>query len=122
MKSPQETLAHLEEVLAHIYLRPEMYAATPSELDGVLYQYHRLWGFISERDDEVTSAHANLVVEDYGGAVSPEWFYDRIQLPDTKAFSSTLNHWRKVDATLQISLNESLDPDIMKSNSSGGNS
>jgi len=82
MKSAEETLTHISEVIAKIYERPEMYGQTPDAIDSVLFAYHHVWGFITERPFAVTDAISEL-------APSSTW--------TPKDVESTIQFWQAVD-------------------------
>jgi hypothetical protein len=102
MKSPQETIAYLVEVITDIYEHPEMYAETPSELHSQLLRCHAIWGYITEREQEITLVHSQLCIENMQFVIKPDWFYDRVNNSDLGPFQSTIDFWRTVDKKLGI--------------------
>ena len=102
MKTSEQILAHLKDVIANIYRRPEMYAQTPSELELALFHYHMLLGFVSDLDG-LGKAYGELCVEDYGSATGPDWMIEQHGL-DPEKLARVITHWRKVDQSIGLSI------------------
>ena len=102
MKTSEQTLAHLADVLAHIYLRPGMHAETPNELDSVIFQYHRIWGYITDRDHELLKVVSENRTSCFDEVPRPSWIYDRVHAPDVEPFQPIIKYWRGVDERIGL--------------------
>ena len=102
MKTAEEALTWLVETIGHIYDRPQMYAWTLNELDGVLYTHHFLWGFIAERGDWI-AAHAHLCKGKYNKLLQSNVERSRvIENPGPADFKLVVDHWQKVDTRIGL--------------------
>ena len=100
MKSAQEILEHVRDLMARMYEHPERFARTPSELNVALRQIHHMWGYITERDGEIQTVHLDLCKVDYPNM--PDGFFDPSSKPSSQAWKQVAQHWQNVDAALGI--------------------
>lgn len=102
MKTSEETLVWLADVIGFIYERPEMYALTLRELDRTLSAYHGMWQFITGQN-VIAGAHADLCKGKYRSVISDAVKGSKlIEKPQLSDFKVVLDHWQKVDARIGL--------------------
>ena len=61
MKDASQIVEMVLQTIGAIYKRPMMYGVNAGEIDAILWQYHRLWMDIMERDtDDFFEAHRSV--------------------------------------------------------------
>src|SRR6516164_3189115 len=101
MKTAQEIVARLIEIIANIYKHPRMYAETAAELDSVLFQYHGILDYAEDRYGDSTVAHGSICSEFGQGFemanLAPAWWHDLVTDAESPNFQIVIELWRKTD-------------------------
>jgi hypothetical protein len=110
MKDASQIIEMLLQTIGSIYNRPKMYGANAGEIDAILWQYHRLWIDILEREwGEFIEAH-ELV---HGGGHHCNNSFSGHYRTCTKngagasedeVIEFVIQAWKKLDTNLGISL------------------
>jgi hypothetical protein len=99
MKTAQEIIERLIDVIANIYKHPRMYAETAAELDAVLFSYHGILDFTEDRYGSSTIAYAEALQES-GIETQPRWWHDLVQNDGSPNFQTIIKHWKEADSRL----------------------
>jgi len=104
MKTSQEIVDHLVDVIANIYQKPRMYAERASELEGVLLDYHSILDFVLDRRGKSISLSAKFWCDEFGPSTiwRPDWWHEPVASPDSPHFQCIIERWRKVDSQLGL--------------------
>jgi len=114
MKSAEEILSHLSEIIAAMHHRPKMYAGSATDpgaaqiLDSLMFQAHHIWGHIQDRDFELVDAvHTVSTKFDFG---SRNFFsgyrYQHPAAPEAEVFEFVRACWAEVSSRLGIDLTD----------------
>lgn len=102
MKTSDEIVEHLQEIVTRIYLRPAMYGQNVGEVEQALFIYHQLWAFVTERSDDYFRALADAGEAAGCGNMSFDWGYRKLH-PDAaehEVLEFALRHWATVTGRL----------------------
>jgi len=104
MKTSQEIVDYLVDVIANIYQKPQMYAGRPSELERVLFDYHSILDFALDRYGKSISLSAEMWSDEdrQSSTWRPDWWHEAVSSPESPHFQSTIKRWRKVDSLLGL--------------------
>ena len=103
MLSPPEIVARLNDIIAHIYLRPKMYAQTIGEIDAVLWSYHWFWAMVQEQESAFHDAIA-AVEENTCRRFAGTFQIENPGASDEAVLAHLLSQWRIVSERLRIDL------------------
>jgi hypothetical protein len=90
MKTSQEIVDYLVDVIANIYRKPQMYAERASELESVLLDYHSILDFALDRYGRSISLNAKFWCDEFGPSTiwKPDWWHERVASPDSPIFNA----------------------------------
>lgn len=114
MKTPEQLLQEVSQMIASIHHRPTMYVGSKSSagdantLDAVMWMAHWFWATIQSREREFRDARDRIKENhDCSCQSFPDAF--RRQNPDADelaTFEHVLNCWAEVDHLLKIDVSE----------------
>ncbi len=104
MRTSDEVVQHLQEIIASIYSRPAMYGEDVAGVEQALWIYHRTWAYVSEQDDKYFNALAEAGEAAGCGNMSFEWGYRNLHptAPKREVLEFTLRNWATVTRQLGI--------------------
>ena len=104
MKSTKQTLEYIAEEIGHVYFRPLMYGGDAEGVDLLLYNYHKLWAVITDREKEFTNLSGELHKEQDCGAANFSTAY-KIKKPgadEQETAFYVVDQWQKASNSLGI--------------------
>jgi hypothetical protein len=104
MKTGDEMATWLVDVIHQIYRRPEMYAATRSELESALWHYHFFWAWVVGRQGEFIDARTEEMIEnpEYDHAMRSHELVGESLEHNRAIFVPIVTYWRCVDQRLDL--------------------
>ena len=95
---------YIEDMIARLQTRPQMYAALAGELDGISWTLHNIWSVAADRvkeyQDVRTKAQESLNIG-ASSYLSDDERIEKVWL-GRNATTKVLAFWAKIDATLRI--------------------
>ena len=112
MKDAGQILEMLLQTIGGIYKRPKMYGVGATEIDAVLWQFHRLWMEILERDmGEFFEAHGSIHGRRHRCNTTFSNHYrthakNGAEASEDEAIEFVIRTWKRMDTKLGIDLPE----------------
>jgi hypothetical protein len=110
MKDASQIVEMVLQTIRSIYKRPKMYGVNAGEIDAILWQYHRLWMDILERDtDDFFEAHRSVHGRRHLCNTSFSHHYrthtkNGAEACEDDAIEFVIRSWKKMDTKLGIAL------------------
>lgn len=101
MKTLEAIATWIVESLAHMYLHPQMYAVTQSELDCQLHLLHLIWAQVVDREADFWSYYEPI--SGVSSAQRPSGFFDTVT--DVEPLNAVVDHYRELDLRLGLKVN-----------------
>jgi hypothetical protein len=107
MKTADETVEHLQEIISNIYRKPAMYGGTVGEVENALLIYHSIWAYITECGGAYGNAQL-LAAEAAGSPAALSFttscYRSHPDAPEHEVLRFVLEHWAMVTERLNIPL------------------
>jgi hypothetical protein len=105
MRTADEILQFVLEMIGHIYYRPSMYGGDAHGVDVALWNYHLLWAEIVERREELEAVQFARITR---RRCCTRAFYDHYRrhvkqgCSDEEAIQAGVEEWQRIDQELGI--------------------
>jgi hypothetical protein len=104
MRTTEEIVHHLREIIARIYVRPEMYAMDVAELDQAMFIYNRMLAFAADMENEFSLGMDDAVASADSGAMGfhTRYLQSHPDASQEEIGEFTLKHWAMVSQRLDV--------------------
>jgi hypothetical protein len=106
MKTAEEIVQDLQEIITNIYLHPAMYGRTPAEVEQAFWIYHRMWAYATEQEQKFFDSLGQVGTSEGYDALSPDHIYRQLhpQADDHEVLAYVLKCWAMTTKHLGIPL------------------